>query len=349
MSGSDRDSAVAAALSRAPGNDPGASGCPARRPQPRVRPGTPSGPGTHPQDPRHRFTQAARATDLEEVGERYARAGVASCCPVGPAIPWPWPATPGHRPCCSPEGDPSVVDGRPRVAIVGTRSPTPYGLQVASDMAADLADAGVVVVVGSGHRDRRRGPRRSGPTVPVPRPAPPVCGGRYRPGRSRTRPRTTRLWAEVASTGVGLLRGRARDTTASPGLPGPEPDHRRPVRRGGGRREPPRGGSTVHRRGGGPSVHPGMCGARVGAEPAPRTAPTSSCSTDATPVRDATDVHGGGVPRPGIRRARWIQWVRSGPGTAPHDGPIRRSAGGFADPASVLAPSTALPPHWSPS
>jgi DNA protecting protein DprA len=45
-------------------------------------------------------------------------------------------------------GDPTVLEDRPRVAIVGTRSATHYGRQVASELAADLVAEGVVVVSG---------------------------------------------------------------------------------------------------------------------------------------------------------------------------------------------------------
>jgi DNA processing protein len=45
-------------------------------------------------------------------------------------------------------GDLSFIDRSPRVAIVGTRSATPYGLGVAAELGRDLAEAGVVVVSG---------------------------------------------------------------------------------------------------------------------------------------------------------------------------------------------------------
>jgi DNA processing protein len=45
-------------------------------------------------------------------------------------------------------GDLSFIDRSPRVAIVGTRSATPYGLGVASELGRGLAEAGVVVVSG---------------------------------------------------------------------------------------------------------------------------------------------------------------------------------------------------------
>ena len=46
-------------------------------------------------------------------------------------------------------GDAGVLEGRPRVAVVGTRSATPYGLGVAAELGRGLARAGVVVVSGA--------------------------------------------------------------------------------------------------------------------------------------------------------------------------------------------------------
>jgi DNA processing protein len=46
-------------------------------------------------------------------------------------------------------GDASRLDGRPRVAVVGTRSATSYGRGMATELGRDLALAGVVVVSGA--------------------------------------------------------------------------------------------------------------------------------------------------------------------------------------------------------
>jgi DNA processing protein len=45
-------------------------------------------------------------------------------------------------------GEPETVEGRPLVTIVGTRSATRYGLEVAAELASGLASCGVVVVSG---------------------------------------------------------------------------------------------------------------------------------------------------------------------------------------------------------
>jgi len=156
--------------------------------------------GTHPQDPRHRFTTSARATDVGEVGERYSRAGVLILRPDRPDYPSAVVGDPGAPAVLFALGDPSVIEGRPRVAIVGTRSPTPYGLQVASDMAADLADAGVVVVSGLGigiDGAAHAGVVRSGSTTAAP-PTAVVGTGLDTPYPLQNKG----LWTEVASTGV---------------------------------------------------------------------------------------------------------------------------------------------------
>jgi DNA processing protein len=156
--------------------------------------------GTHPADPRHKFLRPARDTDVAEVGHAYFRAGVSIHLPGTDGYPTPLVGDPGTPAVLFALGDPTAVEGRPRVAIVGTRSPTPYGLQVASEMAAALAGRGVVVVSGlaigidgAAHAGVIRGTDASaappvavaGTGLDVPYPA--QNGG---------------LWTEVASRGV---------------------------------------------------------------------------------------------------------------------------------------------------
>ncbi|HVB93942.1 MAG TPA: DNA-processing protein DprA [Acidimicrobiales bacterium] len=104
--------------------------------------------GTHPQDPKRRFAAAARTTDPAEVGERYGHSGVQVLLPNQGGYPSGLVGDPGAPAVLFALGDPSVLEDRPRVAIVGTRSATPYGRQVAADLGRDLASAGVVVVSG---------------------------------------------------------------------------------------------------------------------------------------------------------------------------------------------------------
>ena len=104
--------------------------------------------GTNPGDPKRRFAAAARATDPAEVGERYRRAGVQILLPGQGGYPSRLVGDPGAPAVLFSHGDPSVLEDRRQVAIVGTRSATPYGRQVAADLGRDLASAGVVVVSG---------------------------------------------------------------------------------------------------------------------------------------------------------------------------------------------------------
>jgi DNA processing protein len=104
--------------------------------------------GTHPRDPKRRFTAAARTGDPAEVGESYRRAGIQILLPGQGLYPSALVGDPGAPAVLFARGDPSVLAGRRRVAIVGTRSATPYGRQVAADLGRDLAEAGVVVISG---------------------------------------------------------------------------------------------------------------------------------------------------------------------------------------------------------
>jgi DNA processing protein len=104
--------------------------------------------GTHPGDPKLRFAASSRETELEKVSEYYRREGIRVLLPDMIEYPSMLTGDPGAPAVLFSLGDPTVLEGRPRVAIVGTRSATPYGRQVASELGHDLAAAGVVVVSG---------------------------------------------------------------------------------------------------------------------------------------------------------------------------------------------------------
>lgn len=104
--------------------------------------------GTHPSDPGRRFRPAARATDPAQVARKHAEVGVAVLLPDRPGYPAALAGDPGAPAVLFALGEPSRLEGRPSVAVVGTRSATPYGRRVASELGADLAAAGVVVVSG---------------------------------------------------------------------------------------------------------------------------------------------------------------------------------------------------------
>ncbi|MGO8872225.1 MAG: DNA-processing protein DprA [Acidimicrobiales bacterium] len=121
--------------------------------------------GAHPADPSRRFASAASRVDVGDVAARYGDAGVAILLPDTDGYPAPLVGDPGAPAVLFAAGDPSVVDDRSRVAIVGTRSPTPYGGQVAVELARDLAAEGVTVVSGlargidgAAHAGSMRGP-----------------------------------------------------------------------------------------------------------------------------------------------------------------------------------------------
>lgn len=104
--------------------------------------------GTHPGDPGRRFRGPARDTDPREVARRYRAAGVKVLLPGRAGYPPRLLGDPGAPAVLFGLGDPEVLEGRPRVAVVGTRSATAYGRQVAAELAAELADHDVTIVSG---------------------------------------------------------------------------------------------------------------------------------------------------------------------------------------------------------
>jgi DNA processing protein len=104
--------------------------------------------GTHPADPGRRFRTPARNVDPDQVARRHEAAGVAVLLPGDVGYPSRLIGDPGAPSVLFALGDPSLLEGRPRVSIVGTRSATPYGRRVASDMAAALSSQGVSVISG---------------------------------------------------------------------------------------------------------------------------------------------------------------------------------------------------------
>ncbi len=104
--------------------------------------------GTHLADPRRKFLASARDADAEEIAGAYAERGIQVLLPDSDGHPATLMGDPGAPAVLFASGDPTAVEGRARVVIVGTRSATHYGLQMASELAGDLAAEGVVVVSG---------------------------------------------------------------------------------------------------------------------------------------------------------------------------------------------------------
>jgi len=170
--------------------------------------------GTHPGDPGRRFAAAARSSDPVAVARRYADAGVAVLLPDRSGYPAALVGDPGAPAVLCSSGDPSVLEARPAVAVVGTRSATPYGAKVASDLGRELAAAGVVVVSGlargidaAAHAGALSAGNGATPPVAV------VGTGLDVPYPKENRV----LWDRVATTGA-VLSEAALGTVARPGV-----------------------------------------------------------------------------------------------------------------------------------
>jgi DNA processing protein len=104
--------------------------------------------GTHPGDPGRRFRAPARDADPRKVARDYQHAGVEVLLPGRVGYPSRLLGDPGAPAVLFSRGHPGVAEGRPAVAVVGTRSATAYGRQVAAELAAELADHDVTIVSG---------------------------------------------------------------------------------------------------------------------------------------------------------------------------------------------------------
>jgi len=104
--------------------------------------------GTHPADRGRKFAGAARGVRPADAGRRYRSAGIRLLLPDRAGYPAALAGDPGAPAVLCADGDTSVLEGRPAVAVVGTRSATPYGVKVAAELGRELSAAGVVVVSG---------------------------------------------------------------------------------------------------------------------------------------------------------------------------------------------------------
>lgn len=91
---------------------------------------------------------AAREMDVSAVWSAHVGAGVRVTVRGQPGYPTALADDPEAPAVLFSLGDPCIADDRPRVAMVGTRSATRYGLGVAAQLGADLAAVGVVVISG---------------------------------------------------------------------------------------------------------------------------------------------------------------------------------------------------------
>jgi DNA processing protein len=104
--------------------------------------------GRHRADPERRYRHKATPGTVDRVAAACESSGVAVMVLGHGGYP-PALARDSQAPAVLfSTGDVSVLEGRPCVAVVGTRSATPYGLGVAAELGRGLACAGVVVVSG---------------------------------------------------------------------------------------------------------------------------------------------------------------------------------------------------------
>ena len=93
------------------------------------------------------WSAAATQVDVAAVWQRHVDFGVGVAALGSPAYPAPLANDIEPPGVLFMSGQPGVISG-PRVAIVGTRSATRYGLDLAYELARELAAAGVAVVSG---------------------------------------------------------------------------------------------------------------------------------------------------------------------------------------------------------
>jgi len=133
---------------------------------------------------------------VARIWERHTELGIGVLMAGHPS----WPARllddPGAPAIVFCLGDPRALDRAPTVALVGTRSPTRYGIGVAAQLGADLAAAGVSVV--SGLALGIDGAAHEGACGAGAPPIGVVAGGLDDPYPRRH----TRLWERVAEHGV---------------------------------------------------------------------------------------------------------------------------------------------------
>ncbi len=88
-----------------------------------------------------------RSTDPARLRAGLQEEGLQTVLAGEPGYPGILRAVPRHPPVLCLRGDPAALAG-PAVSVVGTRKPTPYGLEVARAFAMELAASGVSVVSG---------------------------------------------------------------------------------------------------------------------------------------------------------------------------------------------------------
>jgi DNA processing protein len=134
--------------------------------------------------------------DVARIWRRHEEKGIEVCWRGGPGYPTRLQDDPQAPAVLFCLGDPAAVTRHPTVALVGTRSPTRYGIGVAAQFGADLAAAGVSVV--SGLALGIDGAAHEGATAAGAPPIAVVAGGLDDPYPRRHE----RLWSRVAEQGA---------------------------------------------------------------------------------------------------------------------------------------------------
>ena len=149
-----------------------------------------------PTPPRSPGRGASFTGDVARIWQRHEEKGIEVCWRGGPGYPARLEDDPEAPAVLFCLGDPAAVNRHPTVALVGTRSPTRYGIGVAAQFGADLAALGVSVV--SGLALGIDGAAHEGATAAGAPPIAVVAGGLDDPYPRRH----ARLWARVAEQGA---------------------------------------------------------------------------------------------------------------------------------------------------
>jgi DNA processing protein len=146
--------------------------------------------------PSEAWARASYEGDVARIWRRHEERGIEVCWRGGPDYPVRLLDDPDAPAVLFCLGNPAAVNRYPTVALVGTRSPTRYGIGVAAQLGADLAAAGVSVV--SGLALGIDGAAHEGATAAGAPPLAVVAGGLDDPYPRRH----ARLWSRVAEQGA---------------------------------------------------------------------------------------------------------------------------------------------------
>jgi DNA processing protein len=149
------------------------------------------------------WSRSGLSGDVRAIWQRHRQLGIAVLTADSPTYPDRLVGDPEAPPVLFCQGDPTTVERYPTVALVGTRSPTRYGIGVAAQFGADLAAAGASVV--SGLALGIDGAAHEGACASGAPPVAVVAGGLDDPYPRRH----ARLWDRVATQGAVLSENPA--------------------------------------------------------------------------------------------------------------------------------------------